>query len=197
MSVSDPHDVTRVLEAAADGNEKAAAQLLPLVYQELRRLAAVRMSKTPPGHTLQPTALVHEAFLRIAGERDSRWDGRKHFFFAASRAMRDILVERARNRASLKRGGHLKRVDLAEIDPSTEPPPAEMLALDEALKKLESEDAEKARLVMLRFFTGLTNEETATVLGVSVPTVERRWRFARAWLRREIGGADSVRPADD
>lgn len=180
-------NLTRIIEAAAQGDEQASSQLLPLVYDELRKLARARMAKIPPGQTLQATALVHEAYLRITRDDEAEWDGRAHFFFAAARAMRDILVEDARRKASLKRGGNRKRVELSDSGIVIDPPSEDLLAVDEAVKKLEAEDPEKARIVMLRYFTGLTTEETAQVLGVSVATVERKWRFIRAWLHRELG----------
>ena len=190
MSDTNP-DLTRVLSAVASGDEGAAARLLPLVYAELRKLAVARMSKTPPGQTLQATALVHEAYLRVAGEQDARWAGRKHFFFAAARAMRDILVEQARRKSSLKRGGGRSRVELSEADIVIEPPAEDVVALHEALQRLERDHPERAQLVMLRYFAGLTAKETAEVLETSLSTVERDWRFVRAWLRRELEGPGS------
>lgn len=187
MAESSPNDVTQLLTAAAAGDARAAVRLLPLVYDELRKLAAARMVKTPPGQTLQPTALVHEAYLRVVGDADSRFAGRRHFFFAAARAMRDILVEQARRRASLKRGGDRKRVEFVESGVAIEPPSDDVIGLAEALKKLETEEPENAEIVNLRYFAGLTTDETADVLGISTATVERKWRFARAWLRRELG----------
>ncbi len=190
MSDTNP-DLTRVLSAVASGDEGAAARLLPLVYAELRKLAVARMSKTPPGQTLQATALVHEAYLRVAGEQDARWAGRKHFFCAAARAMRDILVEQARRKSSLKRGGGRSRVELSEADIVIEPPAEDVVALHEALQRLERDHPERAQLVMLRYFAGLTAKETAEVLETSLSTVERDWRFVRAWLRRELEGPGS------
>jgi len=180
--------VTLVLQAAARGDAKAAAELLPLVYNELRRLARSRMARLNPGQTLQPTALVHEAYLRVAGEMDPGWDGRGHFFAAAARAMRDILVDQARRRGSLKRGGDRGRVEASESDLAIEPPSEDVLALDEALKRLEAEDPRKGQIVNLRYFARFSNEETAAALGVSVKTIEREWRFIRAWLQRELSG---------
>jgi RNA polymerase sigma factor (TIGR02999 family) len=198
MDNSIRRDVTRALDAAATGEEGAAARLLPLVYEELRLLAKARMSKTPPGQTLQATALVHEAYLRVVGEHDSRWAGRGHFFFAAARAMRDILVEQARRKSRLKHGGGWKRADVDLDGILIEPPKENLLALDEALSRLEEEDPEKAGIVMLRYFTGLTTEETAAVLNLSVSTIERKWRVIRAWLRRELGepGEADGKPSD-
>ncbi len=182
MSEQPVGPVTQMLRAASDGDPRAAADLLPLIYDELRKLAQARMAKTPPGNTLQPTALVHEAYLRLIGSDDPSWHSRGHFFAAAAQAMRQILVEQARRKASLKHGGGRKRVALEDIDLAIEPPAEDVLALDEALTQLEKADSRKGNVVMLRFFAGLTNEETAAALGISVPTVEREWRFSRAFL---------------
>jgi RNA polymerase sigma factor (TIGR02999 family) len=171
-----------MLRAASKGDQQAAADLLPLVYTELRRLARARMAKTPPGNTLQPTALVHEAYVRLIGSEDPSWDSRGHFFAAAAQAMRRILVEQARRKASKKHGGGRKRVDLDAFEPRVEPPSENLLALDEAMTRLEQADPRQAKIVMLRYFAGLTNEEAAATLGVSLRTVEREWRFARAFL---------------
>jgi RNA polymerase sigma factor (TIGR02999 family) len=174
------------------GDPHDAARLLPLVYEELRRLAACRLAREPSGQTLQPTALVHEAYLRLVGGRgDEGWDGRGHFFAAAAEAMRRILIENARRKGRKKHGGDLARVDLAEADLACRMPPEELIALDEAMTRLEAEDPLKARLVRLRFFAGLGLEEAAEVLGVSAITAKRHWRYARAWLHREISGAAS------
>ena len=184
--------LTLMLQTIERGDASAAERLLPLVYEELRTLARARLARTPPGNTLQATALVHEAYMRLVGQADPGWDGRGHFFGAAAKAMRDILVEQARRKGSLKRGGDRKRVAADGIENDAlaiEPPAEDVLALDEALKKLEAEDPRKGQVVALRFFAGLTNEEIATALDVSLPTVERDWRFARAWLQREMGGA--------
>jgi RNA polymerase sigma factor (TIGR02999 family) len=180
--------VTLVLQAAAAGDAEAAAALLPLVYQELHRLAQARMRRTPPGNTLQTTALIHEAYLKLVGSGDPGWSGRHHFFGAAARAMRDILVDQARRKASVKHGGGLRRVDLDEADIVLDEAPERVLALDEALRKLEAEDARLGEIVMLRYFAGLTQGETAAALGVSERTVERDWRYIKAWLRRELEG---------
>lgn len=174
--------VTQMLQAASGGDPQAAVDLLPLVYSELRQLARARMAKTPPGNTLQPTALVHEAYVRLVGGECPSWNSRGHFFAAAAQAMRQILVDRARRKATLKRGGLRKRVSLDAVEPAIEPPPEDVLALDEALAHLEQADPRKAKIVMLRYFAGLTASETAAALDVSVPTVEREWRFARAFL---------------
>jgi RNA polymerase sigma factor (TIGR02999 family) len=183
-------ELTRVLGAAAGGDEAAAEQLLPLLYDELRRLATARLANVPPGQTLTPTALVHEAYLRIAGKRSTDFEGRSHFFFAAARAMRDILVEQAR------RKGRRRRL-AARLEPgleAIEPPSDDLLTLHAALQRLEEEDKQGAELVLLRYFAGLTNDEAADVLGVSPSTVDRRWRFVRAWLHRAMSGSGGDDP---
>ena len=174
--------VTQMLRAVSDGDSHAAADLLPLVYAELRKLARARMAKTPPGNTLQPTALVHEAYVRLIGKDNPGWDSRGHFFAAAAQAMRRILVEQTRRKASKKHGGGRKRVDLGDLEPAIAPPSEDVLALDEALTRLEEADPRQAKIVMLRYFGGLTAEETAATLDISLRTVEREWRFARAFL---------------
>lgn len=181
-------DVTRILNAIEGGDRQAAGQLLPIVYQELRRLASKKMVHEKAGHTLQPTALVHEAFLRLIGGQDKQqWDGRIHFFAAAAESMRRILVESARKRNAGKRGGDLQRQELSDGDAIHCPEDAAtLLSLDDALAKLAAEDANLASLVELRYFTGLSIDETAAVLGVSARTVKRNWTYARAWLRREM-----------
>jgi RNA polymerase sigma factor (TIGR02999 family) len=179
-------DVTQILERAQAGDLTAADQLLPLVYDELRKLAAAKMAREAPGQTLQPTALVHEAWLRVVGNDTQEWDGRAHFFAAAAEAMRRILVDRAREKQALKRGGNLKRVDLDGIELASPMPDDELLALDEALDRLVTVDTRAAEMVKLCFFVGLTQEEAAKELGVSLATAERIWGFARAWLLREI-----------
>lgn len=175
-------DVTRVLKAAADGDSKAAAELLPLVYAQLRGLARAQMVKTPPGNTLQPTALVHEAYLRVVGKQDPSWNSQGHFFAAAAQAMRQILVDQARRKARIKHGGGRGRVGLTNAEPAIEPPSDDVIALDEALTQLEQDDPRKAKIIMLRYFAGLTEDETAAALGLSAPTVRRECRFARALL---------------
>lgn len=182
-----PGEVTLILKAAAGGDRRAADQLLPLVYEQLRALARQRMARTPPGNTLQPTALVHEAYLKAVGEADPGWDGRGHFYAAAARAMRNILVDQARRKAALKHGGGAKRDGADPDDLAIEAPTPDVLALDGVLSRLEAEDPRKAQVVMLRFFGGLTSEQIAEALGVSLPTVERDWRFARSWLRLQLG----------
>jgi RNA polymerase sigma factor (TIGR02999 family) len=183
-------DVTQVLRAIAEGDPSAADQLLPLVYDELRKLAAHRLAHQAPGQTLQPTALVHEAYLRLVGDPEgSDWDNRGHFFAAAAEAMRRILVENARRKGRRKRGGGLTRRDLDIAEQVTVPEVREdLLALDEALTKLASAEPQAAQLVQLRYFAGLSIPEAARALGVSTRTAERLWAFARAWLLRELGG---------
>ncbi len=178
-------DVTRIL-TAIDRGEDHAEELLPLVYDELRQLAAARLAQERPGQTLQATALVHDAWLRLAGAEPQHWEGRRHFFAAAAEAMRRILVENARRKKRLKHGGHLQRVDIAEIELPSPMPDNELLVLDDALKKLAQTDPDAAQLVELCFFAGLTQAEAAAQLSVSVATAERTWAFARAWLFREI-----------
>jgi RNA polymerase sigma factor (TIGR02999 family) len=179
--------VTQILEAIQRGQSQATEELLPLVYQELRRLAAYKMGNEAPGHTLQPTALVHEAYLRLVGaSQPQHWEGRGHFFAAAAEAMRRILVDRAREKQTLKRGGHLERVDIDAVELPSPMPDDELLALDEALDRLATVDTRAAEMVKLCFFVGLTQEEAARELGVSVSTAERVWGFARAWLLREV-----------
>lgn len=184
-SASSDH-ITRLLNDASAGREHASEDLLPLLYEELRQLAQRRMAGEPAGLTLQPTALVHEAYLRLIGDRDIRWDSRAHFFGAAAQAMRRILVERARRHARVRHGGGLKRLPLDNVDLVEEAPTDDLLALDEALSDLEARDERKARVVMLRYFAGLTIEETASAMGVSPATVKNEWSFARAWLYSEI-----------
>ncbi len=181
-------DVTHILAAIERGDVKAADQLLPLVYDELRRLAAQRLANERPGQTLQATALVHEAYVRLVGASEPpRWDGRGHFFAAAAEAMRRILIDRARHKQTKKAGGGLRRLDLDDIEPVLEEENGDrLLALDEALRKLEVEDPRKAELVKLRFFAGLTTEQAAAVLGVSTSTAEKDWAYARSWLRVAI-----------
>ena len=178
-------NVTLLLEAANRGDRQAAAELLPLVYDELRRLAAAKLANEKPGQTLDATGLVHEAYLRLVG--DQQFDGRGHFFAAAAEAMRRILVEAARRRVALKRGGHVDRTDL-ELDHIPAPEPdEELLALDEALDRLAAHDPQKAELVKLRYFAGLTADQAAAALGISPSTADRSWTYARAWLRRAVG----------
>lgn len=181
--------ITRILQAITDGDEHASDQLVPLVYDELRRIARAQMSREGPGQTLQPTALVHEAYIRLLGKENPIWENRSHFFAAAAEAMRRILIERARSRSRLKRGRNPHRVDLNPSMLSTEPDPDELLALDAALKRLEAKDVLMSRVVMLRYFGGLTGEEIAGMLGISARSVDRTWVAARAWLQRELKGS--------
>jgi len=176
-------DVTRLLDAIGQGDRQASAELLPLVYHELRRLAAEKMAHERPGQTLQATALVHEAYLRLVGSNDvPQWENQRHFFAAAAEAMRRILVEQARYKGRLKHGGDRERVDLDSACAISEPPSLDLLALDEALSKLAGVEPAKADLVKLRFFAGLTMPEAAAALGISLATAERYWTFARSWL---------------
>ena len=175
-----------ILQQVKENDPASAERLLPLVYHELRRVAAQMMAHEAPGQTLQPTALVHEAWLRLSGENKESWAGRPQFFAAAAEAMRRILIENARRKSRIKRGGGWERVRLEGLDIATATDDATLLLVNEALERLEAQDPFKARLVKLRFFAGLTAEESAPILGVSVPTVKRHWRFARAWLLDEI-----------
>ena len=179
-------DVTHILEAIERGEPKAAEQLLPLVYEELRKLAAQKMAHEAAGHTLQPTALVHEAWLRLVGSGHQQWNTRGHFFSAAAEAMRRILIEAARRKHSQRRGGGLERVDLDDSQLILERPADEILAVDEALDKLAREDALAAELVKLRYFMGMALPEAAQALGISPRTADRLWAYARTWLRVEI-----------
>lgn len=185
------NEVTRILTAIDKGDERAADVLLPLVYQELRNLAAQKMAQEAPGQTLQATALVHEAYLRLAGGSDHHWNSRGHFFAAAAEAMRRILIESARRRHSLKRGGDRRRVDLDEAMLAIDGPSDDLLALNQALDRLEAVDPEAAELVMLRYFGGLTLEQIAQIRNVTRRTIVNHWAYARAWLHREITRGDS------
>jgi RNA polymerase sigma factor (TIGR02999 family) len=179
--------VTQILNAIERGDRKASGDLLPLIYDELRKLAAQKLAHEPSGQTLQATALVHEAYVRLVGNSDGeQWDSRRHFFAAAAQAMRRILIENARRKQSLKRGGEWRRENLENIEPAALERDDELLALDEALQKLAVVDANKAELVQLRYFGGLTMQEAAKVLRVSVATAERHWSYAKAWLHCEI-----------
>jgi RNA polymerase sigma factor (TIGR02999 family) len=182
-------DATRILESITQGDPKAADELLPLVYEELRTLATARMAQESPGQTLQPTALVHEAWLRLVGDENVRWNGRAHFFGAASEAMRRILVDRARRRNAIRHGGGQQRVDLQEADIAALADDEQLLAVNEALEKLAAQDKPRADLVKLRYFAGMTLEEAAKILGISETTAKRHWTFAKAWLHREISNA--------
>jgi RNA polymerase sigma factor (TIGR02999 family) len=191
-------DVTRILSQIESGDPSAAEQLLPLIYDELRKLAAAKLAHEKPGQTLQATALVHEAYLRLlgsggdkagddkSGDKGKAWDGKGHFFAAAAEAMRRILVESARRKGRLKRGGDRDRAELDDAPISWNGPGDDVLALDEALDRLKSKHPEKAELVKLRYFAGLTGDEAAAALGISPATADRYWTFARAWLVREL-----------
>ena len=182
-------DVTKILQAIDEGDQQAAADLLPLVYSELRRLAKSRLTSEHPGQTLQATDLVHEAYHRLV-DADSgdaaKWNSTGHFFGAAAEAMRRILIDRARAKAAQKRGGDLQRVEFEEIEHPAAKRPEKLLELDEALGRLEAKDPEKAQLVKLRFYAGLTNKQAAKALGISPATADRHWAYARAWLKTEM-----------
>ncbi len=183
------NDLTQILLAAQNGEPRAAEQLLPLVYEELRKLAAAKLARERPGQTLQPTALVHEAWLSVSGPDQPTWNGRSHFFGAAAEAMRRILIDQARRKLRHRHGGDLTRVDADTPGLDLVAPSAadeELLAVHETLDRLAVLDARKAELVKLRYFAGLTLEETADALGISVPTAKRDWAYARGWLHREI-----------
>jgi RNA polymerase sigma factor (TIGR02999 family) len=183
-------EVTRILEAIEAGQTQVAERLLPLIYDELRRLAAAKLSREPAGQTLQATALVHEAWLRLAGEQRRQWQGRTHFFAAAAEAMRRILIDNARRKHAVRHGGDLQRVSIDDSTAQIAAPVEnedEMLAVHEALDRLTAHDSRKAELVKLRYFVGLTTEQAAEALGISEPTAKRDWAYARAWLFREIG----------
>ncbi len=183
------HEVTRVLSAIEQGDPQAAEQLLPLVYDELRRLAAEKMAQEKPGQTLQATALVHEAYIRLVDiEKTQHWDSRGHFFAAAAEAMRRILVEQARRKGCLRAGGQHRRAELASVDPEIGGPQLDLLALNDALDKLATKDPRAFELVKLRFFAGFTIEQAAEALGVSVATAESDWSYAKCWLRVELSG---------
>jgi len=184
------NEVTRILTAVKQGDPRAADELLPLVYQELRRLAAQKMAREAPGQTLQATALVHEAYLRLVGTEDRDWSNRGHFFGAAAEAMRRILIEAARRKKSLKRGGDQQRIDLDDADLAIEGPSEDLLALDRALDKLVDADPEAAELVKLRYFGGLTLKQIAQIRGVTRRTVVNHWTYARTWLHREMTRGD-------
>lgn len=179
-------EVTQLLVAMGRGEPVASRELLPLVYDELRRHAAVRIAQETPGQTLQPTALVHEAWLRLAGKQDRVWQNRAHFFGAAAEAMRRILIENARRKLRLKRGAGAERVDLDKIELAAASPDERVVLIHEALDRLQAVDPEKARVVLLKFFGGRTNQEVADVLQVTERTVERHWAYAKVWLYREM-----------
>lgn len=181
--------VTQLLNAITEGDSKASSELLPLIYDELRKLAQSYMAKEAPGRTLQPTALVHEAYMRLLGNAEVQWNSRGHFFGAAALAMRRILVDQARARGRVKRGGGAGRVELDDKLASDDPPTTDLVALDEALDKLETYDHRKWQVVMLQYFAGLSVEETAAALNVSASTVRNDWTFAKAWLLRQLDAA--------
>ena len=195
-------DVTRILSQIESGDPLAAEQLLPLVYHELRKLAAAKLAQEKPGQTLQATALVHEAYLRLVDVKQAqRWESRRHFFSAAAESMRRILVEKARRKGRLKRGGERNRVSLEDMDIAIEGSRLlDMVALDEALGKLAAQSSEQAEIVQLRYFAGLSHEEIAEMLGVSTITIKRHWRYARVWLHRQLegtgGSPTEKRPSD-
>ena len=178
------HDITRILDAAGPG--VASDELLPLVYEELRRLAAARMAQESSGHTLQATALVHEAWVRLAAGAGQKWANRAHFFAAAAEAMRRILIENARRKSRIKHGGHLQRLDIMDLDLAADSPDEMILLVDEAVERFNAQDPEKGRIVVMKFFGGLTNQEVAETLGVTERTVERQWAYAKAWLFRDL-----------
>jgi len=187
-----PNDVTLILQAFASGDQAVSAELLPLVYDELRKLAARNLAGEHPGQTLNATALVHEAYLRLVGSgqgNGQQWDGRAHFFAAAAEAMRRILVENARRKSRIKHGGELQRVSISDAEPAVAPTPDEILALDEALTRFAVEDPVAARVVELRYFAGCSINEAAELLGISRATANRHWAYARAWLRCELASA--------
>ena len=188
ISLKRVSDVTRILQAAHNGDPNAAGELLPIVYDELRRLASARMAHESAGHTLQPTALVHEAWLRLTGHEDQTWEGRAHFFGAAAEAMRRILIDRVRKKRAVRHGGDQQRVDVADIDLPAPASDDQVLAINEALDKFANEHPEEARLVKLRYFVGMTNDEAAQALDISPRTARNYWTHARAWLYREING---------
>jgi RNA polymerase sigma factor (TIGR02999 family) len=185
------NEVTHILRAIEQGDPQAAGQLLPLVYDELRRLAAQKLAQEAPGQTLEATALVHEAYLRLVDvAKAQNWNSRGHFYAAAAEAMRRILVENARRKKSLRRGGGRQRLDLDRAEPAAPRLSDDLLALDEALEKLAAKDRAKAEVVKLRYFAGLTMEQTAETLGISLATANRWWNYARAWLHQEITGPE-------
>jgi RNA polymerase sigma factor (TIGR02999 family) len=189
MSHEMTHEITQVLQAIQSGDGRAAEELLPLVYTELRRLAAVRMARESAGQTLQATALVHEAWLRLVGDGNRTWQNRAHFFGAAAEAMRRILIERARRKRAVRHGGGQQRVDVEEVDLASPTDDDQLLAVNEALDKLAGEHKEEAELVKLRYFVGMTNDEAAEALGISPRTAKYYWTHARAWLFQEINRA--------
>ncbi len=187
MSHPDQADITRLLEAVGEGDPRAAQKLLPQVYQQLRKAAQKQMADERPDHTLQATALVHEAYIRLVGSHEVTWENRAHFYVAAAEAMRRILIEHARKRGRIKRGGDLARVPLSAVYLAEEANPEEIMSVDSAIRRLEERDSRMAKIVRLRFFAGLSTEEVAETLGLSDRTVRREWALARAWLHKELG----------
>lgn len=187
-------EVTRILSAIRNGNAQVAQELLPLVYDELRRLAAFKLAHEAPGQTLQPTALVHEAWLRLGGDENQAWNGRPHFFGAAAEAMRRILIDNARRKRARRHGGGQQRVDVEELEIAVAVKEDDLLEVDAALERFAALDQQKAELVKLRYFTGLTIAEAAEILGVSTPTANRWWAYARAWLHKDIEDQKRGRP---
>jgi RNA polymerase sigma factor (TIGR02999 family) len=185
-------DVTRILNSIEQGDAKAAGELLPLVYEELRLFAAQKMAQEKPGQTLQATALVHEAYIRLVGDEIQKWDSRGHFFAAASEAMRRILVDKARRKQSKRHGGNHKKVDLNDVFLAIEDPKDDILAIDEALDKLSNEDPKLAEVIKLRYFGGLTLDQIASIMGIGRRTVDRYWALGRAWLYQEITQAENT-----
>ena len=179
-------DVTQILSQIESGDPSAAEKLLPLIYDELRKLAAAKLAREKPGQTLEATALVHEAYVRLVGSTNQHWDGRGHFFAAAAEAMRRILVENARHKRSQRAGGEWQRVELSNVEAISPQPDVDVLALSEALDKLEARDARKAALVKLRYFAGLTNQEAAAALGISTATADNDWAYAKSWLKLQL-----------
>jgi RNA polymerase sigma factor (TIGR02999 family) len=187
-------DVTQILSQIESGDPSAAEQLLPLVYEELRKLAAAKLVHEKPGQTLQATALVHEAYLRLVDVDKARnWDSRRHFFFAAAESMKRILIEKARRKQRQKHGGGLRRAPLDDVEIESPASPVDLLALDEALARLAHEEPEKAEVVQLRYFVGLSHEEVGEILGISTVTAKRHWRYARVWLHRQMDENDGSR----
>jgi RNA polymerase sigma factor (TIGR02999 family) len=187
MTPESVEHITELLRAARAGDAAAEERLLAVVYEQLHKLACARMAHLPPGQTLQPTDLVHEAYLRLTDKSDANWESRRNFFFAAARAMRDILVEQARRKAGPVRGGDRRRQELDEACAVLEPPAENVLAVHEALDELEKQDPVMAQIVLLRYFSGLTTAETAEVLGLAERTLDRKWRYIRAWLLERLG----------
>lgn len=196
MAKPTPSEVTRILERVGNGVAGASDELLPLVYEQLRGLAEAQMAREPAGHTLQPTALVHEAYLRLVGDGEERWSSRGHFYGAAAHAMRRILVERARRYRSVRHGGGHPRVPLEEAEGTIDADRTDLLALDDALTQLQQQDARLGDIVVYRYFGGLTNEQTAELMGISTRTVRREWSYARLWLYRLIEGQEAPDPVE-